>query len=114
MDTSNPNESYFTAIRRRFKLKNYLVYIFFIVFLLIASPLSIAGGLKTSTQILFEQIGYTIIGVISLSLVVGFLGELSLGHAAFMSIGAFIGMYFQKTCLSSLHDVSPLLSLIHI
>ena len=112
MDTSNPNESYFTAIRRRFKLKNYLVYIFFIVFLLIASPLSIAGALKTSTQILFEQIGYTIIGVISLSLVVGFLGELSLGHAAFMSIGAFIGMYFQKTCLSSLHGVSPLLSLI--
>ena len=65
MDTSNPNESYFTAIRRRFKLKNYLVYIFFIVFLLIASPLSIAGVLKPSTQSLFEQIGYTIIGVIS-------------------------------------------------
>ena len=36
---------------------------------------------------------YTMLAV-SLSLVVGFLGELSLGHAAFMSIGAYAGGLF--------------------
>lgn len=36
---------------------------------------------------------YTMLAV-SLSLVVGFLGELSLGHAAFMSIGAYTGGLF--------------------
>ena len=34
---------------------------------------------------------------ISLNLVVGFLGELSLGHAAFMSAGAFAGVFFYNT-----------------
>ena len=37
---------------------------------------------------LLTQIAYTMIMVVSLNLVVGFLGELSLGHAGFMYIGA--------------------------
>lgn len=112
MDTSNVNEKYFTSIQKRFKLKNYLVYIGFIIFLAITIPLSLTGNLKASTAFLFEQISYTIIAVISLSLVVGFLGELSLGHAAFMSLGAFIGMYFQKAFLTPLFDVFPFGSLV--
>ena len=47
--------------------------------------------MKASTALLFQKITVAVIMAVSLSLVVGFLGELSLGHAGFMSIGAYLG-----------------------
>ena len=44
---------------------------------------------------LLTQIAYTMIMVVSLNLVVGFLGELSLGHAGFMYIGAYVSGIFM-------------------
>lgn len=44
---------------------------------------------------LLTQIAYTMIMVVSLNLVVGFLGELSLGHAGFMYVGAYISGIFM-------------------
>ena len=43
---------------------------------------------------LIVPIGVNIILAVSLNLVTGFLGELSLGHAGFMSIGAYTGALF--------------------
>ena len=40
---------------------------------------------------LLEKASISVIAAVSLSLVVGFLGELSLGHAGFMCIGAYLG-----------------------
>lgn len=97
---------------RKFKFKRYLIYYAFALFLIIFGTLSVTVGLKRSTTMLFEQIGYTMIAVISLSLVVGFLGELSLGHAGFMSIGAVLGIYIQQTLFSGLAQSAPLISLI--
>ena len=48
-----------------------------------------AGILNSMTSGLLEPIGIYVIMAISLNLVVGVLGELSLGHAGFMCIGAF-------------------------
>ncbi len=45
---------------------------------------------RTYTEMLI-QIDYYVILAVSLNLVCGFLGELSLGHAAFMSVGAYLG-----------------------
>ena len=53
--------------------------------------LSLVGVLKTSTVYLLEEMAIKIILALSLSLVVGFLGELSLGHAGFMCVGAYLG-----------------------
>lgn len=53
--------------------------------------LSFCGAVKISTVYLLEEIAIKIVLALSLSLVVGFLGELSLGHAGFMCIGAYIG-----------------------
>ena len=53
--------------------------------------LDFAGMLKRSDASLLVQIGYGIILAVSLNLVVGFLGELSLGHAGFMCVGAYVG-----------------------
>lgn len=43
---------------------------------------------------LLVPIGVNIILAVSLNIVTGFLGELSLGHAGFMSVGAFAGALF--------------------
>lgn len=50
--------------------------------------------LNRQLKALLVPIGYNIILAVSLNLVTGFLGELSLGHAGFMSIGAFTGAVF--------------------
>ena len=94
--------TYFSYFKKGLTIRNYWVYTLFAVFIAIGLVLSITDLPKASTYQLFEQIGYTIVIVISLSLVVGFLGELSLGHAGFMSIGAFTGMFFQQVVLNSL------------
>lgn len=43
-----------------------------------------------------------VILVISLNITTGFLGQLTLGHAGFMAIGAYVSAYFTKVVFSSL------------
>lgn len=47
-------------------------------------------------QGLMIQIGYNIILAVSLNLAAGFLGQLPLGHAGFMSVGAYASALFSK------------------
>lgn len=63
------------------------------VYLLIAAFVEF-DILNRQYKSLLVPIGVNIILAVSLNLVVGFLGELSLGHAGFMSIGAFSGALF--------------------
>lgn len=77
--------------KKTFKIKNYINYALVLVFLLYGVIMLITGGLRPSTAQLLAQMGYSIILAVSLNLVVGFLGELSLGHAGFMCVGAYIG-----------------------
>ena len=71
--------------------KHYLNYAVIGLVLVIFTILSLATPMKASTALLFQKITVAVIMAVSLSLVVGFLGELSLGHAGFMSIGASLG-----------------------
>ena len=78
------------------KLKNikwsrYVNYYVIGALTVVFAILSLTGGVPASNAILLETIGINIILAVSLSLVVGFLGELSLGHAAFMCVGAYLG-----------------------
>ena len=72
-------------------VKNYLNYTIVAVVAVVCAVLSATGALTMSTQLLLEKITIAIILAVSLSMVVGFLGELSLGHAGFMCVGAFVG-----------------------
>ncbi len=83
--------NYFKNIKNSFKLKHYVNYIGVFAVLIVFSILYYAGALNRSTPTLLTQIGYSIILAVSLNLVVGLLGELSLGHAGFMCVGAYIG-----------------------
>lgn len=72
-------------------IKRNLNYIVLGAIMVIFVVLSLVGVLKTSTVYLLEEMAIKIVLALSLSLVVGFLGELSLGHAGFMCVGAYLG-----------------------
>ena len=84
---------------------NYVVIAAFTAFLLISS---LTFGLEKSTIYLVEKIAIAIILALSLNLVVGFLGELSLGHAGFMCIGAYLGGKCSLILESKLGTTGPL------
>ncbi len=66
-----------------------------LVFFIICSILSSAGILGSKLSGLLIPIGIYIILSVSLNLTVGILGELSLGHAGFMCVGAYVGGVFS-------------------
>lgn len=76
---------------KRIKWKYCANYLAVAAVMLVCGALSAAGVLDRSVQSLLEQISISVILAVSLSLVVGFLGELSLGHAGFMCVGAYLG-----------------------
>ena len=76
---------------KKVKWKRYVNYIAVSFALIFFSALSLTGSLKSSTLYLLEKMGIAILLSVSLGLVVGFLGELSLGHAGFMCVGAYVG-----------------------
>ena len=76
----------------KIKVNHYINYAVIGLLTLVFGGISLAGGrLDGSTLFLLEKMAISIILAVSLSLVVGFLGELSLGHAGFMCVGAYLG-----------------------
>ena len=71
--------------------KYYVNYIAIAAVTVIFATLTFTGNMKSTYPGLLEKIGIAIILASSLGMVVSFLGELSLGHAGFMCIGAFVG-----------------------
>lgn len=76
---------------KNIKWKHYVNYIAVAIFTVVFTVLSFTGFLKSSDMYLLEKIAIAVILSVSLSMVVGFLGELSLGHAGFMCVGAYLG-----------------------
>ncbi len=76
---------------KNIKWKHYINYVVIAVFTVVFTLLSFSGALKSSDVYLLEKIAIAIMLAVSLSMVVGFLGELSLGHAGFMCVGAYLG-----------------------
>ena len=76
---------------KNIKWNHYLNYIVVAAVTVVFSILSLTGFIDSSDKYLLEKIAIAITLAVSLSMVVGFLGELSLGHAGFMCIGAYLG-----------------------
>ncbi|MGM9551925.1 MAG: branched-chain amino acid ABC transporter permease [Clostridia bacterium] len=79
------------AKKIKIKPKHMVNYALVLLMLIAGVVMLMTGNLRPSIAQLFTQIGYSIILAVSLNFVVGFLGELSLGHAGFMCVGAYIG-----------------------
>ena len=76
---------------KNIKWNHYLNYIVVAAVTFIFAILSLTGVIESSDKYLLEKVAIAITLAVSLSMVVGFLGELSLGHAGFMCIGAYLG-----------------------
>ena len=87
MTTKNKN------IFQNGKWKNYINYAIIILALIIFIILNETVGIKRGDLSALSRIAFSMILAVSLNLVVGFLGELSLGHAAFMCVGAYLGCF---------------------
>ncbi len=87
----------------KFTLTNIESYSIVIVAYIVISLLNNFGKINNSISGQLVPICAYIVMAISLNLTVGFLGELSLGHAGFMSVGAFAGV-ITASCLQ---DVIP-------
>ena len=87
----------------KFKLNHYINYIVIGILTVVLSVITMTGGrLDSSLLFLLEKIAISIILAVSLSLVVGFLGELSLGHAGFMCVGAYLGGSISEVLVKAL------------
>ncbi|MBO5313291.1 MAG: branched-chain amino acid ABC transporter permease [Clostridia bacterium] len=82
--------------------KNYLSYVIIAVLAIVLTVMGAVGGLRASTSTLVENSLIAIVLAVSLNMVVGFLGELSLGHAGFMCVGAYLGGKMAVLLSSSL------------
>ncbi|MBQ2384336.1 MAG: branched-chain amino acid ABC transporter permease [Oscillospiraceae bacterium] len=77
---------------KKLKLRHYLNYMVIGTVTAVLAGMVLTGHkFDNSLLFLLEKIAISIILAVSLSLVVGFLGELSLGHAGFMCVGAYLG-----------------------
>lgn len=72
--------------------RNYLSYALVILAFGVLQTMGSAGMLSSSLKGMLVPICAYVVMAISLNLTVGVLGELSLGHAGFMSMGAFTGV----------------------
>ena len=76
--------------------KNMITYAIVIAAFVIMQSLISAGSISSLLEGLMVPICIYVIRAVSLSRVVGILGELSLGHAGFMCVGAFASAFFSK------------------
>lgn len=83
--------------------RNYLTYALVILAFVILQVMSGMGAITSSLKGMLVPICAYVVMAISLNLTVGVLGELSLGHAGFMSMGAFTG----TAAAIALADVIP-------
>ena len=85
---------------------NLITYAMVIIVYVIAQTMISTGSMSSLLEGLMVPLCMYAIMAVSLNLVVGFLGELSLGHAGFLCVGAFSSAFFSR-CTQDL-------SLIHI
>lgn len=85
-------------------LNNAITYLMVIAAFLILNTMKEGGMLTRSLTAQLIPICVYIVMAVSLNLVVGISGELSLGHAGFMSVGAFAGAILSAALTAPIPD----------
>lgn len=91
------------SVKNKTTIQNLITYAIVIAFWVFIQIWSKTGHMTSLLNGLLVPICTYVILAISLNLTVGILGELSLGHAGFMCVGAFSGAFFTK----AMADVIP-------
>ena len=86
-------------------LKSSLItYGMVVVFFIVMQSLVLTDNLSSLMEGLLVPLCIYAIMAVSLNLTVGILGELSLGHAGFLCVGAFAGAFFSKCMVGAMAD----------
>ena len=101
-----------TRAKRRRLIYNLVTFGLVIAAFLILQNMIAAKAISRSLKGLLVPICAWIIMAVSLNLVIGFSGELSLGHAGFMSIGAYTGAIVSGWLLAAFDMQDPTLRLV--
>ncbi|MBO5228331.1 MAG: branched-chain amino acid ABC transporter permease, partial [Lachnospiraceae bacterium] len=75
---------------------NFITYGMVVAFYLVVQTLVLTGSISNLLKGLLVPICVYVIAAVSLNLVVGISGELSLGHAGFMCVGAYASAFFSS------------------
>ena len=86
---------------------NLITYAMVIIVYVIAQTMISTGSMSSLLEGLMVPLCMYAIMAVSLNLVVGFLGELSLGHAGFLCVGAFSSAFFSR-CTQDVITAAPL------
>ena len=85
-----------TGMKKKKLISNFITYGIVIIAFIIVQIMQSTGNLSSMMTGLLVPLCVYVVLAVSLNLVVGISGELSLGHAGFMCIGAFAGAFFSK------------------
>lgn len=83
------------AYKNKILIQNTVTYAMVIACFVVIQALMAAGHVNSLVKGLLVPLCMYVILAVSLNLTVGILGELSLGHAGFMCVGAFSGAFFN-------------------
>lgn len=81
---------------------NMITYLMVVVLFIVVQVMVSTGNLSSLLQGLLVPLCAYVILAVSLNLTVGILGELSLGHAGFMCVGAFTSAFFSKCAVDAI------------
>lgn len=84
---------------------NIVTYLIILGLYIVVEVWMRTGLMSSLLQGLLVPLCVYIIMAVSLNLTVGILGELSLGHAGFMCIGAFVAAFFSKINMGELNNI---------
>ena len=90
----------FKSLKKTTKV-DFATYLGVIAVFIVVTVLQNGGMLNRKTIGLLVPICCYMSMAVSLNLTVGILGELSLGHAGFMSVGAFSGVIVSRSLLTA-------------
>ncbi|HJC66051.1 MAG: branched-chain amino acid ABC transporter permease [Lachnospiraceae bacterium] len=88
--------------KKKHLIDNSITYGLVIAFWIVIQVLTASGSLSNQLKGLLVPLCVYVILAVSLNLTVGISGELSLGHAGFMCVGAFSGAFFSKLMAESI------------
>ena len=84
---------------------NMITYLIVVVAFVVMQTLVSTGNISSLLKGLLVPICVYVIAAISLNLVVGISGELSLGHAGFMCVGAYSSAFFSVLVGDALPEI---------
>jgi branched-chain amino acid transport system permease protein len=93
------------AKKNKILIQNGITYAMVILFWAVVQMLSAGGHISSLMKGLLVPLCIYAILAVSLNLTVGILGELSLGHAGFMCVGAFTGAFLTRCLEAALPSV---------